>query len=129
MTNASDGYFPGGSSILNHVHAQRAVGLLYGQRALMIGGLNPIAFIGTTQRSKAHDHPWKRLTTRRSCSRRCSSGHARRPTGRWPSPSACTTASVEKSRAGSDRTPQATPYSAFDPELMLWVVARCTTPP
>jgi uncharacterized protein (DUF2236 family) len=59
---AADGYFPRGSSILRRVHAERAVGLLYGQRALMLGALNPIGFIGTTQRSKAHNTPWKRLT-------------------------------------------------------------------
>ena len=57
MTSPNDGHFPTGSSILRHVHSQRAVGLLYGQRALMIGALNPIAFIGTTRRSKAHDQP------------------------------------------------------------------------
>jgi hypothetical protein len=28
----------------------------------MLGPLNPLAFIGTTQRSKARDKPWKRLT-------------------------------------------------------------------
>ena len=43
MTSPNDGHFPTGSSILRHVHSQRAVGLLYGQRALMIGALNPIA--------------------------------------------------------------------------------------
>src|ERR1700752_4060936 len=58
---SGDGYFPRGSSILNRVMRERAVNLLYGQRALMIGALQPVAFIGTTQRSTAHDRPWKRL--------------------------------------------------------------------
>jgi uncharacterized protein (DUF2236 family) len=123
MTNTSDGYFPSGSSILHHVHAQRAVGLLYGQRALMIGALNPIAFIGTTQRSKAHDHPWKRLThtaklfetvffgTRREADRALAFTERlhHRVHGEIPR------------RVGP--YPAGTPYSAFDPELMLWVVA------
>jgi hypothetical protein len=31
------------------VQGERAVGLLYGHRALMFGALNPIAFIGATR--------------------------------------------------------------------------------
>jgi uncharacterized protein (DUF2236 family) len=40
---------------------ERVVNLLYGQRALMLGALQPVAFIGTTQRSTAHSRPWRRL--------------------------------------------------------------------
>ncbi len=52
VTDASPTYyFPPQTSVLRRVHSERAVGLLYGQRALIIGSLNPIAFIGTTERS------------------------------------------------------------------------------
>jgi uncharacterized protein (DUF2236 family) len=99
------------------------VGLLYGQRALMIGALNPIAFIGTTQRSKANDQPWKRLTrtaklfeavffgTREQADRALDLTDRlhRRVRGKIPH--------------GVGPHPAGTPYSAFDPELMLWVVA------
>src|SRR5438270_304519 len=59
--SGDEGYFPRGSSLLRRVMRERAVNLLYGQRALMIGALQPVAFIGTTQRSTAHQRPWKRL--------------------------------------------------------------------
>jgi hypothetical protein len=52
----SDGYFPEGS-ILRWVHSERAVGLFYGQRALMIGALNPLAFVGTTEHTNAKQKP------------------------------------------------------------------------
>jgi uncharacterized protein (DUF2236 family) len=123
MTSPDAGYFPSGSSILRHVQAQRAVGLLYGQRALMIGALNPIAFIGTTQRSKARDHPWKRLThtaklfeavffgTREEADRALAFTDRLHQSVRGSIP-----AQVGPYPAGSR-------YSAFDPELMLWVIA------
>ena len=119
----SDGYFPRGSSILRRVHGERAVGLLYGQRALMLGALNPLAFIGTTQRSKAHNAPWRRLThtaqmfeavffgTRAEADKALAFTRRlhERVVGEIPAP------------AGP--YPAGTPYSALDPELMLWVVA------
>lgn len=124
MTPTADGgYFPRGTSILRRVHEERAVGLLYGQRALMLGALNPIAFIGTTQRSKAHNRPWKRLThtaemfeavffgTREDADRALAFTQRlhQKVEGEIPDP------------AGP--YPAGTPYSALDPELMLWVVA------
>jgi uncharacterized protein (DUF2236 family) len=123
MTNSTDGYFPSGSSVLHGVQAQRAVGLLYGQRALMIGALNPIAFIGTTQRSKAQTHPWKRLTHTAKLFEAVFFG---------------TREDADRALAFTDRLhqqvrgeiprqvgpyPPGTRYSAFDPELMLWVIA------
>jgi uncharacterized protein (DUF2236 family) len=123
MTDDADGYFPRGSSILRRVHGERAVGLLYGQRALMLGALNPLAFIGTTQRTKAHNTPWRRLThtaemfeavffgTREQADKALAFTHRlhERVVGEIPEP------------AGP--YPAGTPYSALDPELMLWVVA------
>jgi uncharacterized protein (DUF2236 family) len=117
-----DGYFPP-TSVLRRVHQERAVGLLYGQRALMIGALNPIAFIGTNQSSKAGERPWKRLThtaelfeavffgTRSQADKALAFTERlhKRVRGRIPR-------AVGPYRAG-------TRYSAFDPELMMWVVA------
>jgi uncharacterized protein (DUF2236 family) len=119
---AGDGYFPR-DSVLRHVHEQRAVGLLYGQRALAIGAIAPVNFIGTRLHTRALDRPFQRLVhtakafetiffgTREEADRvlnfvhRLHEGvHGELPQNAGPF------------RAG-------TPYSAFDPQLMLWTVA------
>src|SRR4051794_41931663 len=56
-----EGYFPRGSSVLRRVHEERAVGLLYGQRALGIGAIAPLNFIGTLRHTRARDMPFQRL--------------------------------------------------------------------
>jgi uncharacterized protein (DUF2236 family) len=102
---------------------ERAVNLLYGQRALMIGALQPVAFIGTTQRSKAHRTPWKRLVhtaemfdavffgSREEADRALA--FTRRLHERVNG-----TIGVQAGPHGPD-----TRYDALDPELMLWVTA------
>src|SRR5438445_13501198 len=57
----SAGYFPRGVSMLRRVHEHRAVGLMYGQRALCIGALMPLNYVGTSQHSYAKLTPFKRL--------------------------------------------------------------------
>lgn len=118
----SDGYFPEGS-ILRRVHSERAVGLFYGQRALMIGALNPLAFVGTIEHSNATDKPFQRLShtaevfetiffgTREEADKVLAFVHRlhERVIGAMPE-------DAGDVRAG-------TPYSAFDPELMLWTLA------
>src|SRR5215475_4564356 len=54
-------YFPPGRSLARRVHGDRAVGLLYGQRALLIGALEPLAYTGTMLSTKAGDYPFTRL--------------------------------------------------------------------
>lgn len=120
---SEDGYFPSGTSILRHVQAQRAVGLLYGQRALMIGALNPLAFIGTTELSKANDHPWRRLVHTAKLFEAVFFG-----TRAEADRALAFTERLHQRVRGELRTnagpyPAGTPYSAFDPDLMLWVVA------
>ena len=58
---ATDGYFPRGESILRKVHEQRCVGLLYGQRGLMVGAVNPVVATGTFEISKGSQTPFDRL--------------------------------------------------------------------
>ena len=118
----SDGYFPRGS-MLRRVHEQRAVGLLFGQRALMIGALNPLAFTGTLENTAGRLRPFRRLAhtgrvfeeiffgTREEADAALAFVHRlhERVDGELPT------------RAGIyDR---GTRYSAFDPELMLWTLA------
>jgi len=40
---------------------QRAVGLTYGQRALVIGATHPVLFVGTAQHTSHRETPWTRL--------------------------------------------------------------------
>lgn len=117
------GYFPEGESVLRRVHSQRAVGLLYGQRALMIGALKPLNFIGTWEHSRGHARPFRRLVstanaferiffgTRAEADRELSRVHRMHERVRG-----------ETTPADAGVAP-GTPYSAFDPELMLWTVA------
>src|SRR5690242_322178 len=46
LVQTDDGYFPRRTSMLRRVHEERAVGLLYGQRALCIGALAPLNYVG-----------------------------------------------------------------------------------
>ena len=117
-----EGYFPEGS-ILRRVHSERAVGLFYGQRALMIGALNPLAFVGTTEHTNAKLKPFQRLSHTAEVFETIFFG---------------TRAEADRALAfvrrlhervrgemteDAGRVPAGTPYSAFDPELMLWTLA------
>lgn len=120
---SEEGYFPAGRSILRRVHSERAVGLFYGQRALMIGALNPLAFVGTIEHTNARQMPFQRLArtaetfetiffgSRAEADRALDSVHRLhdRVSGVMPADAGVTAAG--------------TPYSAFDPELMLWTLA------
>ena len=109
--------------MLRRVHEPRAVGLLYGQRALCIGALAPLNYVGTSEHSYAKLTPFRRLVHTAKAFETIYFG----------------------SRADADRvlsyvdklhqkvhgtlsedagvTPAGTPYDAFDPALMLWTVA------
>jgi uncharacterized protein (DUF2236 family) len=118
----SDGYFPEGS-ILRRVHSERAVGLFYGQRALMIGALNPLAFVGTTEHTNAKLKPFQRLShtaevfetiffgTRAEADRALAFVHRLHERVRG------------EMTEDAGKVPAGTPYSAFDPGLMLWTLA------
>ena len=116
-------YFPPGRSVARRVHGDRAVGLLYGQRALLIGALEPLTYTGTMLSTKASDRPFKRLArtakiqetiflgTRAEADEELAKVHRMHETIGGTLPEA----------AGAH--PAGTPYSAYDPELMLWTLA------
>jgi uncharacterized protein (DUF2236 family) len=118
-----DPYFPPGRSLARRVHGDRAVGLLYGQRALLIGALEPLTYTGTMLSTGALDRPFRRLTrtakiqetvllgTRAEADRALAAVHRLHERVEGSLPEA----------AGPH--PAGTPYSAFDPELMLWTLA------
>jgi uncharacterized protein (DUF2236 family) len=119
----SDSYFPAGRSMARRVHGDRAVGLLYGQRALLIGALEPLTYTGTMLSTRSGDRPFERLArtakiqetvflgTRAEADEALARVHRLHEHVKGELPEA----------AGAH--PAGTPYSAFDPELMLWTLA------
>jgi uncharacterized protein (DUF2236 family) len=105
------------------VNGERSVGLLYGQRALLIGALEPLTFTGTMLSTKAGDRPFTRLArtakiqetvllgTREEADEALAAVHRVHTLVKGELPEA----------AGVH--PAGTPYSAVDPELMLWTLA------
>lgn len=105
------------------VHGERSVGLLYGQRALLIGALEPLTYTGTMLSTGAGDHPFTRLARTAKIQETVFLG---------------TKAEADKALAAVHRVhervkgelaesagahPAGSAYSAFDPELMLWTLA------
>jgi uncharacterized protein (DUF2236 family) len=116
-------YFPPGRSMARRVHGERSVGLLYGQRALLIGALEPLTYTGTMLSTAAGDHPFTRLARTAKIQETVFLG---------------TTEEADKALAAVHRLherikgelpeaagshPAGSAYSAFDPELMLWTLA------
>lgn len=58
---SSEGYFPRGESVLRAVHEERIVGVLYGQRALLLQAMHPVAFAGLVGDTAGLDAPFGRL--------------------------------------------------------------------
>jgi len=118
-----DGYFPRGSSILRQVQEERVVGLFYGQRALIIGALSPLNFIGTAIHTAGKLTPFKRLArtgkhfetvffgTREEADRVLKGVAAQHHQVRGETPD------------DAGPIPAGTPYSALDPQAMLWTFA------
>ncbi len=124
MVAAGDeGYFPEGRSALRQVHGERAVGLMFGQRALTVGAIKPLNFLGTADNSGHKGDPFKRLTRTAIAFETIFFG---------------TKAEADRVLAYTRRMhervhgetqedagvhPAGTPYNAFDSALMLWTIA------
>jgi uncharacterized protein (DUF2236 family) len=116
-------YFPPGRSMARRVHGERAVGLLYGQRALLIGALEPLTYTATMLSTRSGDHPFERLARTAKIQETVFLGgkdetdevlagvHRLHETIEGQLPDA----------AGPH--PAGTHYSALAPELMLWTLA------
>jgi len=120
---AEGGYFPAGRSLLRMVHSERSVGLMYGQRALMIGALNPLNFIGTYEHTHARMKPFQRLARTAEAFETIFFGtteEADQVLGRVHRLHESVRGTV-----GEDEGPVSagSTYSAFDPDLMLWTMA------
>jgi uncharacterized protein (DUF2236 family) len=121
--NAEEFYFPPGRSMARRVQGERSVGLLYGQRALLIGALEPLTYTGTMLSTWSGNRPFERLARTAKIQETVFLGTR-----------AEADEVLAKVRRLHERVkgelaeaagpfPAGTPYSAFDPELMLWTLA------
>lgn len=105
------------------VHGERSVGLLYGQRALLIGALEPLTYTGTMLSTWSGSRPFERLARTAKIQETVFLGTREEAD-----------AALAKVRRLHEKVngelpvaagphPAGTPYSAFDPELMLWTLA------
>jgi uncharacterized protein (DUF2236 family) len=119
----SDYYFPPGRSVARRVHGERAVGLLYGQRALLIGALEPLTYTGTMLSTGSGNRPFQRLARTAKIQETILLGT------RAEADKALALVRHLHERVNGELSEAAgvhaagTPYSAFDPELMLWTLA------
>lgn len=119
-----EGYFPRGRSVLRRVHGERLVGLHYGQRALCVGALKPLNYVGTSIHTRQKLTPFRRLAHTGKMFETVFFGTRAEADG--------VLAMVHKMHTrvngtlpedAGPRHPKGTAYDAFDPELMLWTVA------
>jgi uncharacterized protein (DUF2236 family) len=116
-------YFPPGESMARRVHGERSVGLLYGQRALLIGALEPLTYTGTMLSTKAGDRPFERLVRTAKAQEAIFLGtteEADRILARVRNQHDRVAGTLAED-AGAHAA--GTAYSASDPELMLWTLA------
>ncbi len=122
----ASGYF-GRDSTLWRVQRERAVGMLYGQRALMLGAMSaPLAFYGTSAHTKAASRPFQRLAHTAKLFETVFFGTREEADAAL----AFVRRLHERVRGTLPRDlgpwPAGTPYSALDPELMLTGVVAPT---
>ena len=115
--------FRPGESMARRVHGERSVGLLYGQRALLIGALEPLTYTGTMLSTKAGERPFERLVRTAKAQETIFLGtkeEADRILARVHNQHLRVKGELEED-AGAH--PKGSAYSAFEPELMLWTLA------
>jgi uncharacterized protein (DUF2236 family) len=109
--------------MLRQVQEERLVGLFFGQRALCIGALAPLNYVGTSEHTHAKLTPFKRLVHTGNAFEKIFFGT------RAEADRILTYVGKLHDRVNGELpedagvTPAGTPYSAYDPELMLWTVA------
>ncbi|MGV9834453.1 oxygenase MpaB family protein [Nocardia niigatensis] len=120
---AESGYFSD-DSMIRRVMRKRAVGLTYGQRALVIGAVHPLLYVGTAENTQHRTTPYTRLAlTGRlfeavSLGTREEADRARAFTRKRHAP----VDGVLPEDAGA-ANPAGTRYSAGDPHLMFMTMA------
>jgi uncharacterized protein (DUF2236 family) len=121
--SSEDGYFPRGSSMLRLVHDERLVGLFYGQRALCIGALSPLNYVGTSEHTYAMATPFRRLVHTGNAFEKIYFGDKVQADKVLAYVHKLHQRVVGELPEDAGVTPKGTPYAALDPELMLWTMA------
>ena len=117
------GYFAADSMAVQ-VMSNRAVGLTYGQRALVIGAVHPRLYVGTVEHTKHRETPYQRLMLTARLFETVFLGtkdEADRALA-FTRRKHATVAGVLPEDAGASY-PAGTPYSAIDPHLMYMTMA------
>lgn len=118
-----DGYFPRGGSVLRRVHDERIVGLVYGQRALMVGGVDPVVSTGTFELSRGTATPFDRLArTAKTFETVFTGSRAEADAALARVHRLHATVEGELTHDAGPH-PAGTRYSALDPGQMLWTMA------
>lgn len=109
--------------MLRQVHEEHLVGLFFGQRALCIGALMPLNYVGTSEHSYARLTPFKRLVHTGNAFEKIFFGSREDADRVLAYVRKLHERVVGELSEDVGVTPAGTPYSALDPELMLWTVA------
>jgi uncharacterized protein (DUF2236 family) len=110
--------------MLRRVHEEKAVGLMYGQRALCVGAIKPLNYVGTSEHTRNKLTPFRRLAHTGAMFEAVFFGsHAEADKLLGAVQRMHERVVGVLSEAAGERYPAGTPYSALDPELMLWTVA------
>lgn len=118
-----DGYFPRGRSVLRRVHGAKIVGVVYGQRALLLQATHPLAFAGLIANTGGLDAPFRRLSHTAKAMERVYFGtraQADRETARVRALHARVAGHLD---APAGPHPAGSAYRADDPEFLLWILA------
>jgi uncharacterized protein (DUF2236 family) len=122
-----EGYFPKGST-LRKVQASRAVGLLYGQLGLTIGGTDPLNYVGTSEHTRNRELPFSRLAETAEAFETIFFGT------RAEADAVAERVFLMHKPVKGEITqdvgthPKGTAYAAFDPKRMLWTMACMAYP-
>jgi uncharacterized protein (DUF2236 family) len=109
--------------MLRAVHEQKAVGLMYGQRALCVGAVKPLNYVGTSEHTHNKHMPFKRISHTGGMFEAVFFGTCDRADRVLAAVGTMHERVVGAlPQDAGPHHPAGTPYSAFDPELMLWTV-------
>lgn len=123
MRPVEDGYFPRGESVLRRVHGTKAVGVVYGQRALLMQATHPLAFAGLIANTQGLEAPFRRLAHTATTMEQVFFGtraEADAVTARVRAMHARVSGELE---APAGPHPAGSEYRADSPEFLLWILA------